>query len=105
MSEEGLCPLSGAKAYNPIVQSFHMAVASLRCFDVRKNSLERRILFDFQDPEHNFISKLGKAPMFGPMYWPIFTVILKELNLLGKKVLGAKSEEDIDRLIQEQITV
>ena len=43
--------------------------------------------------------------MFGPMYWPIFTVILKELNLLGKKVLGAKSEEDIDKLIQEQITV
>ncbi len=78
-----------------------MAVASLRCFDVQNNSLERKIPFDFQDSEDNFISKLGKAPMFGPMFWPSFMVILKELNLFGMKVLGAKSEQDIDRLIHE----
>ena len=105
MSEEGLCPLSGAKVYSPMVKRFHVAVASMRCFDVRKNCPERRILFDFQDPEQIFVSKLGKAPMFGPMFWPIFTVILKELNLLGKKIMGAKSEQDIEKLIMEQITV
>ena len=43
--------------------------------------------------------------MFGPMFWPIFTVILKELNLLGKKIMGAKSEQDIEKLIMEQINV
>ena len=105
MSEESMCPLSAAKNYNPMVQRFHVAVASLRCFDVRKNCPARKILFDFQDPEHLFVSKLGKAPIYGPMFWPIFIVILKELNLLGKKILGAKSEKDIDGLIMEQITV
>ena len=80
-------------------------MASLRWFDVRNNCPERKILFDFQDPEQTFVSKLGKAPMFGPMFWPILTVILKELNLLEKKILGAKSEQDIEKLIMEQITV
>jgi len=88
-----------------MVQRFHMAVTSLRCFDVRKNGPDRKPLFDFQDPGHAFISKIGRAPMFGPMFWPIFTVILKELNLLGKKIMGAKSEQDIEKLIMEQITV
>jgi len=88
-----------------MVQRFHMAVTSLRCFDVRKNGPDRKPLFDFQDPEHAFISKIGRAPMFGPMFWPIFTIILKELNLMGKKALGAKTEEDVDRLIGESIVV
>ena len=46
-----------------------------------ENCPERKILFDFQQ---TLVSKLGKAPMFGPMFWPIFMVILKELNLLEK---------------------
>ena len=105
MADEGSCPLTAARPHNPIVQKFHLAVANLRCFDVRKNCQDRKILFDFQDPEHVFLSKISKAPTFGPMYWPIFAVILKELNLMGKKVLGAKTEQDIDQLIQEKITV
>ena len=91
-----------------MVQKFHFAVANLRCFDVRKNCPDKKILFDFQDSEHVFLSKINQAPTFGRMnslYWPIFAVILKELNLMGKKVLGAKTEQDIDQLIQEKITV
>ena len=82
-----------------------MAVANLCCFDVRKNCTGRKIIFDFQDPEHVFLSKINMAPKFGPIYWPIFSVILKQLNVMGKKVLGVKTEQDIDQLIQQQITV
>ena len=105
MADEGSCPLTAAKPHNPMVQKFHLVVANLRCFDVRKNCPDKKILFDFQDTEHVFLSKINKAPKFGPMYWPIFRVILKELNVLGKKVLGAKTEQDIDQLIREKITV
>jgi len=105
VNEESSCPLSATRVYNPMAQRFHMAVANLRFFDVRKNNSSKNILFDFQDPEHTFLSKIEKAPMYGPMFWPICSVILKELNVLGKKILGVKTEADTETLRMEELTV
>lgn len=104
--DESLCPLTHRKqTYDQKAHRFHLAVASLRCFDVRKNTPDKKPHFDFQDPDDEFISKIGRAPLFGPMFWPIFVKILRELHLLGKKVLGAATEQDVQQLMEEQITV
>ena len=91
--QRGLFPLTTAEyahfprtsgkplAPSPRIESFHMAVGMLRCFDASLNSEENKIHFTWFPKENQFIQGAKKAFPYTHLYWAIF---FKLINCLGR---------------------
>ena len=84
-------PLTAGKDSAPTlrIESFHMAVAHLRCFNAALTDKEKGILFDWYNRDQKYISgakKDGVAP-YTDLYWTMFFNIVKHMVPLKKLIL------------------
>ena len=98
-------PLTAATAvkYTSHMESFHLAVGNLRCFDARLNTADKKPYFNFYDRENNYISGVRRAPPYSELFWTLFYKIAPFLGDLGKKIEDAKTAAHIDALREERI--
>ena len=75
-------PLTCGKSLAPSVriESFHMAVGLLRCFDASLNNEEQKIHMTWFPKDNRFMQGAKKVPPYTPLFWAIF---FKMVNCLG----------------------
>jgi hypothetical protein len=98
-------PFTAATAlkYTDQMESFHLAVGNLRCFDARLNTANKKPYFNFYDHNNNYISGVRGAHPYSELFWTLFYKIVPFLGDLSKKIEDAKTAADIDALRQERI--
>ena len=82
VSEYAHYPLTAGKtlAPSPRIESFHVAVGMLRCFDASLNSEENKIHMTWFPKENRFMQGAKKVPPYTHLFWAIF---FKLVNCLG----------------------
>jgi hypothetical protein len=75
-------PLTSGKSLSPSarIESFHMAVGMLRCFDASINSEVNKIHFTWFPKDNRFITGAKRAFPYTHLFWAIF---FKLVNCLG----------------------
>ena len=75
-------PLTSGKTLAPSarIESFHMAVGLLRCFDASLNNEEQKIHMTWFPKDNRFMQGAKKVPPYTPLFWAIF---FKMVNCLG----------------------
>ena len=58
--------------YTLRMESFHLAVGNLRCFDARLNTADKKPYFNFYDRDNNYISAVRRAPPYSELFWTLF---------------------------------
>jgi hypothetical protein len=96
---------SGAKpVYSPRIQSFHLAVAHLRCFNAQLNK-PGEINFNWWDRDTCFIKGARKVPPYTDLFWTMFFKLAPFLGGMKKEILEAETAADIDALRQHKVRV
>ena len=117
ITQNGLCPIgradyskhpltSGQKpVYSARIQSFHLAVAHLRCFDARLTRRDRSIIFNFWDRDCDFIKGVRRVPPYTDLFWAMFYKIAPFLGGMKKLILDAKTPEDVEEIRKTTVCV
>jgi hypothetical protein len=116
--QQGLCPpttrdyskypfTSGDKIdhSSPRVESFHLTVGFLRCFDASAADEAKKIHFNWWDRDNKFSSGVRKAPPYTEIFWILFFKVAANLGDISKEILEASSPEEIDLLRTKTIKV
>ena len=116
--QQGLCPpttrdyakfpfTAGEKVDHtcPRMESFHLAIGLLRCFDATATNEERKIHFNWWDRDNKFFSGARKAPPYTEIFWILFFKVAANLGDISKEILEASSPEEIDALRSEKVKV
>ena len=116
--QQGLCPpttrdyskypfTSGDKIdhSSPRMESFHLTVGFLRCFDAKATDEEKKIHFNWWDRDNKFSSGVRKAPPYTEIFWILFFKVAANLGDISKEILEASSPEEIDLLRSKTVKV
>ncbi len=107
-SQNGLCPIGRADypkhsltagqkpVYSARIQSFHLAVAHLRCFDSRCTRPDDSIKFNWWGRDNDFIKGVRRVPPYTDLFWAMFYKIAPFLGGIKKLILDAKTAEDVE---------
>ena len=103
---------SGSKPhYSERLQSMHLAVAHLRCFDARLttrgevNSPNGPIRFNWWDRNNDFIRGVRRVPPYTTLYWTMLYKIAPYLGGLEKLILEAKTPKDVEAIRKMRVTL
>ena len=94
-------PFSSQNATNRtlMMESFHTAIASLRCFDSTKNKDNKKPHFDFFDRDNSFIAGARHAPAYnGPVFFLLWLKAVSYLGEFGKEIAEASTAAEIQAL-------
>ena len=94
-------PFSSQNATNRtlMMESFHTAIASLRCFDSTKNKDNKKPHFDFFDRDNCFIAGARHAPAYnGPVFFLLWLKAVSYLGEFGKEIAEASTAAEIQAL-------
>ena len=64
------------------IESFHMAVGNLRCFDARRTDEEKGIRFDWFNRDNCFIKGARKVPPYTDLFWAMFFKVASRIGPL-----------------------
>ena len=64
------------------IESFHMAVGNLRCFDARRTDEEKGIRFDFFNRDNCYIKGARKVPPYTDLFWAMFFKVASRIGPL-----------------------
>ena len=89
MSEYYSFPLTAGKSLPQTdrIESFHMAVANLRCFDARRTDEEKGIRFDWFNRDNCFIKGARKVPPYTDLFWAMFFKVASRIGPLKAIVM------------------
>lgn len=97
---------SGSKPhYSERLQSMHLAVAHLRCFDARLTTPTGSIIFNWWDRNNDFIRGVRKVPPYTLLYWTMLFKIAPYLGGMKKLILEAKTSKDVDAIRKMRVTL
>jgi hypothetical protein len=103
---------SGSKPhYSERLQSMHLAVAHLRCFDARLTtrgevtSPNGPIRCNWWDRNNDFIRGVRRVPPYTFLYWTMLFKIAPYLGGLKKLILEAKTPKDVDAIRKMRVTL
>ena len=99
---------SGAKPfYSDRIQSFHLAVAHLRCFDASLTTIKipDPIKFNWWDRDNDFIRGVRRVPPYTLLYWTMLFKIAPYLGGLKKLILEAKTSKDVEAIRKMRVTL
>jgi hypothetical protein len=87
----------------------HVLMSNLSRLDARLNTpitpVGRRLgpYVNFFDADGTFLANAGRLPRYGPLFWPLFTEVLKGLGAFGRRMLAVENPEDIDEIMEESV--
>jgi hypothetical protein len=87
------------------LESFHLAVGNLRCFDASKNTAEKKPYFNWFDRDNSFIAGVKKAPPYTEVFWIMFFKIASNLGDMCKEICNASTDAEIEALRKKRIKV
>jgi hypothetical protein len=87
------------------IQSFHLAISHLRCFDARLTVPDGRITFNFWDRDNDFIKGVRRVPPYTELFWAMFYTIAPFLGGMKKVILEAKTAQDVDAIKKIHVKV
>ena len=97
---------SGPKPfYSERIQSFHWAIANLRCFDARLSKPDGSVKFNWWDRSNDFIKGVRTVPPYTALYWTMLYKIAPFLGGLKKLILEAKTEKDVDAIRKMRVVL
>ena len=97
---------SGSKpVYSARIQSFHLAVAHLRCFDARCTRLDGTIKFNWWDRNNDYIKGVRRVPPYTALFWAMFYRIAPFLGGMKTLILEARTAEDIENIRRTKVRV
>jgi hypothetical protein len=97
---------SGTKPhYSDRLQSMHLAIAHLRCFDARLTTTTGAIKFNWWDRSNDFIRGVRRVPPYTSLYWTMLFKIAPYLGGLKKLILEAKTSKDIEAIRKMRVTL
>ena len=75
------------------MESFHLTVGFLRCFDATTNTEDKKIYFNWWDRENKFSSGARRAPPYTEFFWTLFFKVAANLPVgdISKEILEASS--------------
>ena len=101
-------PFSSQNATNRtlLIESFHTAIASLRCFDSTKNKDNKKPHFDFFDRDNCFIAGARHAPAYnGPVFFLLWLKAAPYFGEFGKEIAEASTTAEINALCSMAVKV
>jgi hypothetical protein len=84
--------------YSARIQSFHLVVAHLRCFDARLARPDGLVKFNRRDRYNDFIKGVRRVPPYTDLFWAMFYKIAPFLGGIKKIIIEAKTAEDVDAI-------
>jgi hypothetical protein len=89
VSEYNTFPLTCGKSLPPTerIESFHMAVGNLRCFNAALNDEEKKIRFDWFNRDNVYILGAKRVFPYTDLFWAMFFKVIARLGPLKAIVL------------------
>jgi hypothetical protein len=87
------------------MESFHITIGFLRCFDAAATDEDNKIRFNWWDRDNKFSSGMRKAKPYTEIFWILFFKVAANLGDISKEILEASSPEDIDLLRSKTVKV
>ena len=89
VSEYSNFPLTSGKSLAPTerIESFHMAVGNLRCFNAALTNEEKIIRFDWFNRDNVFIKGAKRVFPYTDLFWAMFFKVIARLGPLKAIIL------------------
>ena len=90
---------------SPRIESFHMAVTFLRCFNAAVHDLENNIVMNWWKRDNRFVRGLRKVPQYTDLFWHLFFKVAGYLGEMKTSILDANTATQIDDLRARRVKV
>ena len=92
VSEYNTFPLTSGKSLprTERIESFHMAVGNLRCFNAAQNDEEKKIRFDWFNRDNVYILGAKRVFPYTDLFWAMFFKVIARMGPLKAIVLHVR---------------
>ena len=96
---------AGSAVASPRLESFHLTVGNLRCFDARVSTQDEKIHFNWWDRNNKFSAGAKRAPPYTEIFWILFFKAAANMGDMSKDILDASTPEEIEALRTKTVKV
>jgi hypothetical protein len=102
-------PFTAAGSYSPTVAKMHHLVSNFARLDARLNTPKSAAgkrtgpYVNFFDKDKEFLCGAAKLPTYGPLFWLMFTEVLKGWGAFGRRLLAISTPGEVDDIMDETV--